>query len=179
LLAGLMLLGATAVGAPAWAAESHSDSMVSVGVHVALLDKLGMDSIHISVNTHEGHVQLAGTVAKRETRELATSIAKAVDGVASVRNDIRTQQEVTGSDKVSVAANEGEREVKDKLLAGRVSLQLLNKMGTDALKVHPRVANHVVMLSFSDDLGAAERAKAVELARGVESVKKVIVLSGS
>ncbi len=173
-LALVAVLGLAAAG-PAQAAEKHSDATISLAVHVALLDKLGTDSLHVSVNTHAGHVQLAGTVAKRETRELAGDIAKTVAAVVSVDNDIRTQKEITGSDAVSVAAKEAELESKDALLASKVGLQLLNKMGTDGFKVHTRVANKVVYLSFSDDLGSAERAKAEQVARGVEGVKKVIV----
>lgn len=161
--------------APAVAAESHSDATVTFGVHVALIEKLGADALHVSVHTHAGHVQLAGTVAKRETRELAEGIAKQVAGVASVDNDVRTQKEITGTDPVATAAKEVEYEAKDALLASKVRLQLLNKMGSDAFKVHTRVANHVVYLSFADDLTAPERKKAEQLASATESVKKVIV----
>ncbi|MDQ1347639.1 MAG: hyperosmotically inducible periplasmic protein [Acidobacteriota bacterium] len=163
--------------APARAAESHSDTMITLGVHVALIEKLGADALQISVNTHAGHVQLAGTVAKRETKELAPAIAKGVSGVASIDNDLRTQKEVTGSDAVSVAAKEVEHESKDALLASKVRLALMNKMGTDAFKVHTHVANNVVTLAFTGDLAAAERAKAEQIAGGMESVKKVIVLA--
>ncbi len=173
-LALVAVLGLAVVG-PAQAAEKHSDATISLAVHVALLGKLGVDAGHVSVNTHAGHVQLAGTVAKRETRELAGDIAKTVAGVVSVKNDIRTQKEITGSDAVSVATKEAELETKDALLASQVRLQLLNKMGTDGFKVHIRVANKVVFLSFSDDLGSAERAKAEQLTRDLEDVKKVIV----
>ena len=176
-LALVAVLGLAAAG-PAQAAEKHSDATISLAVHVALLEKLGADAAHVSVNTHAGHVQLAGTVAKRETKELAGDIAKTVAGVVSVKNDIRTQKEVTGSDAVSVATKEAELETKDALLASKVRLQLLNKMGTDGFKVHIVVANKVVFLSFSDGLGSSQRATAEQLARGVEGVKKVIVNIG-
>lgn len=86
---------------------------------------------------------------------------------------------MTGSDAISVAAKEAEYESKDALLTSRVHLHLMNKMGTDAFKVHVHSASNVVYLSFAADLGAADRAKAEQLARGMESVKKVIVHSES
>ena len=159
---------------PVFAGESHSDAMISLRVHVTLVEKLGGDALRINVNTLEGHVQLAGTVVKRETRELAENIAKSVPGVTAVDNDIRTTKEITGSDKVDIAAKEVEHETKDALLAGRVRLELLNKMGTDAFKVHVDTANNVVYLSFSEGLGKAEHEKAAQLARATEGVKKVI-----
>lgn len=162
------------VTSPVFAGESHSDAVISLRVHVTLVEKLGGDALRINVNTLEGHVQLAGTVAKRETRELAENIAQSVPGVTAVDNDIRTTKEITGSDKVDIAAKEVEHETKDALLAGKVRLELLNKMGTDAFKVHVDTANRVVYLSFSEGLGKAEREKAQQLATATEGVKKVI-----
>lgn len=167
------VLGVISVGT-AQAAEGHTDAGISASVHVVLLEKLGADALHVSVHTHEGHVQLAGTVTKRETKELAEDIAKKVSGVVSVDNDLRTVKEITGSDRVSVAAKEVEHETKDAILTGRVRAHLIGKMGSDALKVHIHTADGVVYLTFSKELGKAERKKSAELARGTEGVKKVI-----
>ena len=64
--------------------------------------------------------------------------------------------------------------LRPRSLAGKVRLELLNKMGTDAFKVHVDTANNVVYLSFSEGLGKTEREKAAQLARATEGVKKVI-----
>ena len=57
-------------------ADDKSDWMVDRDVKHALLAKLGADALRIDVNSTDGNVNLLGTVGKRETKELASTIAK-------------------------------------------------------------------------------------------------------
>jgi hyperosmotically inducible periplasmic protein len=156
--------------------ETHSDLGISTSVRITLLEKFGSDSLHVSLDTQDGNVQLAGTVAKRETRELAEEVVKSVEGVKSLKNDIRLKSEVEGSGAVETTAKEAESETSDALPEARVHMRLLEHMGTDALKVHVEVASSVVTLRFDESLAKADRKEAKKLAQGTESVKKVIVL---
>ncbi len=45
----------------------------------------------MKVETTDGVVQLSGTVETQEQSDRAESIAKAVDGVKSVKNDLKVQ----------------------------------------------------------------------------------------
>ena len=73
-LVGLVLLVAQA----AVAAENQSDWTTPLNVKLALLNKLGTDSLKIEVDSTAGAVTLTGTVAKRETRELAETVMQIV-----------------------------------------------------------------------------------------------------
>ncbi|WP_252358910.1 BON domain-containing protein, partial [Escherichia coli] len=48
-------------------------------------------SRHVKVETTDGVVQLSGTVDSQAQSDRAESIAKAVDGVKSVKNDLKTK----------------------------------------------------------------------------------------
>ncbi|MGQ7186550.1 BON domain-containing protein, partial [Escherichia sp. HC-CC] len=48
-------------------------------------------ALHVKVETTDGVVQLSGTVDSQAQSDRAESIAKAVDGVKSVKNDLKTK----------------------------------------------------------------------------------------
>ncbi|EHW1808742.1 molecular chaperone OsmY [Salmonella enterica subsp. enterica serovar Typhimurium] len=52
---------------------------------------LADDLVKVKVETTDGVVQLSGTVETQEQSDRAESIAKAVDGVKSVKNDLKVQ----------------------------------------------------------------------------------------
>lgn len=169
-LLGVVLLGATA----AIAAENKSDWTTTLNVKLALLNKLGTDSMQIEVDSAVGVVTLTGTVEKRETKELAQSVAKSVAGVKSVQNDVRLEANVENPNKAGVVAGEAEAEVKDAVLATKIRLALVNKMGSDGFKIGTVAANGVVTLKFGDDISIERRKAASKLVLGIYGVKKVV-----
>jgi len=64
--------------------------------------------------------------------------------------------------------------VKDALLATKVRLALVDKLGADGFKVGTEVANGVVTLQFGPDFAAARRKEAGQIAKGVQGVTKVV-----
>jgi len=171
-LAGAMLTGSGA----ALAADSQADWVTTLNVKLALLDKLGTDSLHVEVDANAGALTLKGTVEKRETRELAESVAKSVEGVKRVDNEVRLEASVANPSKVGVAAGEAEAEVKDALLATRIRLALGNKLGSDGFRIGTEVANGVVTLAFHPEFAKAQRSAAIKVVEGVEGVTKVIAI---
>ena len=169
-LTGLILLGGTA----AQAAENQADWTTTLNVKLALLEKLGSDSLHIDVDTTDGAVTLKGTVSKRETLELAQSVGKSVAGVKSMKSDLHLAANVENPSQASVAAGETEAEVKDAILSTEIRLVLVEKMGTDAFKIGTEVANGSVNLTFEPDFVAAKRQEATKLVKGVKGVSKVV-----
>ncbi|HXU33767.1 MAG TPA: BON domain-containing protein [Thermoanaerobaculia bacterium] len=172
-LLGIVLLGAHA----AIAAENKSDWTTTLNVKLALLDKLGSDSLNMEVDSAAGAVTLTGTVNKRETRELAQTVAKSVSGVKSVQNDVLLEASVENPNKVGVVAGETEAEVKDSVLSTKVRLVLVNKMGSDGFKIGTESASGVVTLRFNDDLPLARRTSATKAAMTVRGVKKVVAVT--
>ena len=169
------LVGAVVIGASAAIAEENTaDWTTKLSVKLVLLEKLGSDSLHVDVDANAGALTLAGTVDKRETRELAETIAKSVSGVKSVKNDIKLEASVANPSKASVAAGEAEAEVKDAVLSTKIRLKLVDKMGTDGFKVGTEVANGVVTLEFERNFATARREEAINVVKSVEGVTKVV-----
>ena len=174
-LAGMVLVGAVLIGgSAAYAADKQADWTTTLNVKLALLEKLGTDSLHVDVDTDAGAVTLKGTVDKRETRELAATIAKSVASAGSVKNDILLEASVANPDKVGVAAGEAEAELKDALLSTRIRLVLIDKMGADGFKIGTETANGVVTLEFDHDFLAARRLEANNFVADMEGVTKVV-----
>ncbi len=66
-----------------------SDSRITTAVKTRFLQDKYVDGVKISVETYEGVVTLRGEVGSNLPREQAERLAASVDGVASVRNEIR------------------------------------------------------------------------------------------
>lgn len=175
MLASMILVGAVLIGGGAvYAADDPADWTTTLKVKLVLLEKLGADSLHVDVDTDAGALTLRGTVGKRETRELAETIAKSVEGVESVQNDILLEASVANPSKAGVAVGEAEAELKDALLSTKIRLALIDKMGSDGLKIGTEVANGVVTLEFGPELAATRRLEATDVVQGVEGVTKVV-----
>ena len=64
------------------------DSVITGKVKAALVADPTTKAHQISVETFEGVVQLSGFVDTSEARSRATQVAKGVDGVKNVKNDL-------------------------------------------------------------------------------------------
>jgi osmotically-inducible protein OsmY len=174
-LTTMALLGAVLFsGSAAIAADNQADWTTQLNVKMALLEKLGKDSLHIEIAANAGDLILTGTVDKRETRELAETIAKSVASVKGVNNEIKLDASVMNPSKTSVAVGESEAEVKDAMLSTKIRLVLVDKMGNDGFDIGTEVADGVVTLEFEKGFTSARRTEATKLVKGVEGVSKVV-----
>jgi len=64
------------------------DSVLTAKVKTALLQQRGLEGLEIHVNTYKGVVQLSGFVDSDMNKELAGQIARSVDGVVEVVNNL-------------------------------------------------------------------------------------------
>lgn len=175
MLAGVALLGAVLLGASAAnAADNKADWTTTLNVKLLLLEKLGTDSLHVEVESTDGALTLTGTVDKRETRELAATVAKTVAGVTTVKNDILLAANEANPNKTGVATGEAEAEVKDAVLVTRVRLVLVDKMGSDGFKIGTGAASGVVTLRFDSDFTSARRLEATRVVKDIDGVTKVV-----
>lgn len=156
------------------ASDGKSDATTTLKVKLALLDKLGGDSLQINVDTVAGAVALNGTVDKRETMELASTIARSVANVASVTNNLRLESKVRNPNQAEVAVAEAEAEVEDAVLETRIRLALVDKLGTDGFRIGTEAASGVVTLEFEPAWSSTLRKDAIAVARQVEGVNKVV-----
>lgn len=85
---------ATALGCASSAKERTTgqyvdDATVSARVKSAIFKEPNLKVAQINVETYGGQVQLSGFVSTPEERSRAAEVAKGVDGVKSVKNDLR------------------------------------------------------------------------------------------
>ncbi len=94
LIAALMLT--TVVGCASTSTEKHEtagqyidDAAVTTGVKAAIVKEPSLKVAEINVETYKGVVQLSGFVSSAENIATATTVARSVNGVKSVKNDLR------------------------------------------------------------------------------------------
>ncbi len=181
-LVGIALIGTTAAQAttkaptkaPTEAPNLQADWTTTLNVKLALLEKLGTDSLHVDVSSLGGEVKLEGTVDKRETMELAGTVARSVAGVEDVENEIRLEANVANPSKAAVVVGETDAEVRDAVLETKLRLALIDKMGGDGFTIGTNVASGVVTLTFDRGFMSDRRQQAVAIATGMTGVSKVV-----
>ena len=71
--------------------EYVDDTVITAKVKTAILNKPGLKSAEINVETFKGVVQLSGFVAQPSDQQVAVATAQSVGGVKSVKNDMRVK----------------------------------------------------------------------------------------
>ena len=69
--------------------EYFDDSIITTKVKAAILYDPFLKSAEINVETFKGVVQLSGFVSSQESVKRATELAQSINGVTSVKNDMR------------------------------------------------------------------------------------------
>lgn len=69
--------------------EAFDDGLITAKVKRQLFYQEGVRIMDVDVNTYRGQVQLSGFVPSEEAKRLAEEAARRVEGVKSVKNDIR------------------------------------------------------------------------------------------
>lgn len=94
LIAALMMT--SIVGCASTSSEKHEtpgqyidDAAVTTGVKAAIVKEPSLKVSEINVETYKGVVQLSGFVSSAENIATATTVARSVNGVKSVKNDLR------------------------------------------------------------------------------------------
>ncbi|OGI66831.1 MAG: transporter [Candidatus Muproteobacteria bacterium RBG_16_60_9] len=82
-------LGCASTSTKEGTGEYFDDSVVTTKVKAAIFNEPSLSSNQISVETFKGTVQLSGFVKTQSEISKAGEIARGVNGVASVKNDLR------------------------------------------------------------------------------------------
>lgn len=87
--------GATAAKAEKASTEKSQhpvkDSAITGKVKAALLAKSELKSLHIHVETKDGLVTLTGSVPEQAQADMATEVARGIDGVTDVNNSLQVK----------------------------------------------------------------------------------------
>lgn len=84
----MMLIGCSSTETQSSTGELIDDSAITMKVKAKLFDDAIVRSAAISVETFKGTVQLSGFANSKDEIKQAESLAKSVEGVRAVRNNI-------------------------------------------------------------------------------------------
>ena len=179
---------------------SHSDAGITTAVKSKLAADDTVKAYRIDVDTKSRVVTLNGKVDNARARSRAVEIAKATEGVADVVDNLtvvagvtppggvddaalnRARDAATRDSTTTADANTGKRDgtvgtagaaVGDAALTAKVKTKFLADTSISGLKIDVDTKNDVVTLSGTVPT-AAEKRKAVEVARATDGVKSVV-----
>lgn len=175
LVSGLIIFFLTlGMNAPA---RGATDAWIQTQIITAYGLNEHLNPFDIEASVAEGAVTLTGEVETEIEKELAGQIARSVDGVKSVKNDIGVNRESEGERQPSAFY----RSVTEATLVAKVKSNLLWNEHVSGTDIGVSAENGVVTLEGS--VGSkAERDLAVQLTRntdGVESVRNRIAVRGA
>lgn len=158
----LAVAGCTATPTQRTAGQTIDDGTVTTRVKAALIKDEDTKARQINVETYRGVVQLNGFVdSDREKRE-ASRVAKNVDGVRRVENNL----EIRSGDRSAGTV------VDDGVITAKVKTALIGDPRTKAFQIEVKTNSGEVQLAgFVDD--ARAKSAAAELARSVSGVRDV------
>ncbi|MGL4428576.1 MAG: molecular chaperone OsmY [Silvania sp.] len=139
------------------------DSAITAKVKAALVDHENIKSTDISVKTDKSVVTLSGFVESQAQAEQAVTVAKGVEGVASVSDKLHVRDGKDTTAKGYAGDTATTSEVKAKLLADDI---------VPSRKVKVETTDGVVQLSGTVD-SSAQSDRAESIAKAIDGVKSV------
>jgi hyperosmotically inducible protein len=142
--------------------EQVDDAALLTSVKSALASDPVTEAGEINVDVNRGVVKLAGFVDSSKEKSQAGEIARSVDGVQSVQNDIAVKKEDSSTGEV----------IDDSVITSKVKTALIADSTTKAHQINVETKGGVVQLSGFVDNAAAKSA-ATSVAKSVSGVKDV------
>jgi hyperosmotically inducible protein len=142
--------------------ETIDDRLITGRVKEALIADPDTKARQIDVETFRGVVQLNGFVDSDTDRSKATSVAKQVNGVKQVRNNLQL---------ANAKATVGEI-IDDSVITTKVKAALVADPVTNAFQINVETRDGAVQLSGFVDT-SEQQMKAAQVARGVSGVRTV------
>jgi hyperosmotically inducible periplasmic protein len=144
------------------AGEQVDDSAVTGKVKTALARDPATSAYRIDVETFRGEVQLNGFVESADMKSEATRVARSVEGVKRVSNNL----------KVGAGERSAGQAVDDTVITAKVKTALAADPVVAAHQVNVETREGVVQLAGFVDNGD-QKAKASEVTRRIAGVKQV------
>jgi hyperosmotically inducible protein len=151
------------------AGAALSDTAITAKVKASFVGKDSLKGSHIKVVTTNGVVTLTGSALNSNSKTAAVDLAKGVDGVKSVDDDLTTP---SSSGSVHDAVKSSERVGSDSWITTKVKSEILADSVSKGFDVHVKTLHGVVMLHGTlPNKDAIAHVK--DLAQKVEGVKSV------
>lgn len=149
------------------------DATLTTRVKARLMDDERLNNTDIDVDSNNGVVTLKGSANTDEARDRAEELARQVEGVKEVRNQIATPStRNTIGERSQEAADDAERVISDSWITTKVRGSLLTDSAVEGHNVGIKTVEGVVHLSGHVKSEAA-RERAIQVAREIKGVKEV------
>ncbi|MGQ0656378.1 MAG: BON domain-containing protein [Betaproteobacteria bacterium] len=86
------ILAAALIALPAYGQSKTDDAAIDAKVRGAMAADVGLKTLRINVDVDKGVVTLKGKVDSDETRRKAAEVARKVNGVKSVNNELQVEK---------------------------------------------------------------------------------------
>ena len=158
------------------AESAIKDAWLDGKLETALLFNEHVNSFTIDTKVESGVAYLSGTVESEIDKELAGEIAKSIDGVTDVKNELtidkaraaaQKAKQLDGTDRSFKMA------VTDATQTAKVKTKLLASGNTDGLKIDVDTRNGIVTLSGEVD-SDEERDLAEKIASNTDGTRSVV-----
>jgi hyperosmotically inducible periplasmic protein len=159
--ASLWLAGCVGTASQRTAGETIDDAGITARVKAALIDNDQTKARQIDVETFRGEVQLNGFVDSAAERSVATSVARSVDRVVTVTNNLEVGRQRTAGEVVD-----------DATITAQVRASLIDDPRTKSHQIEVTTYAGAVQLGGFVD-SAVNKAAAEQLARQVSGVNRV------
>ena len=143
--------------------EQIDDTMITTKVKAELIGDPLTKAHEIDVEVFKGRVQLNGFVRSEAMRAQAATLARRVDGVVGVDNNLKLKQ---AGDRTAGEA------LDDSTLTANVKSALASDARTNAFRINVETRDSVVLLAGFVNT-AEGRTAAGEVARGIRGVTRV------
>ena len=144
------------------AGEAIDDAVIATKVKAELIDNNMTKARDIDVAVFKGRVQLNGFVDSRAESTEAANVARRINGVVGVDNNL----------KMKGASRDAGDVVDDGAISGAIKTALAGDERTKAHQIDINTRNGVVLLAGFVDTAVA-RAAAFDIASGVKGVVRV------
>jgi len=145
------------------------DATITARIETTFLLNEHLSAYDIRTRTSEGHVTLSGSVGDEVAKDLAGTLARTIEGVRDVQNDLLVVPAAYGEDETR---SWGQR-VRDSTTSASVRGQLLYHRELSGLGVGVTTINDVVTL-YGRVQTEAQKARIGRLASQTRGVKQVI-----
>lgn len=151
------------------------DAWIDGKVESALLVNTHLNNFTIDTEVKNNEVFLTGTVRSEVDKELATEIAKSIEGVKNVENDLVVKRDMEMDDR---SDNEGDERswstwYNDATTTASVKSKFLWDDNVDGLDINVDTMYGVVTLEGAADT-SANRDLAEKIAKNTDGVRKVV-----
>lgn len=148
------------------------DATITTAVKSKLLWNKHTEGMDTKVVTHNGKVELSGTVATQRAKQQAEKLAKNTDGVRSVNNKLQVSDKTSSGKSYSKDDAEKGTVIADSWITTKVKSTFMYSSTVASSDISVNTDKGVVTLSGKVSSGV-EQALAIELAQNIRGVKSV------